>query len=140
MHYQNYYSEQVGGSVHRVFVGGHNQRGHGVGSIFSNILRRVLPLLKSGVRTVGNEALRAGLGVLTDVATQNISPKDSLRSRFRESSANLKRKADEKLDKVMEGRGYKAQRFGISPHLLNTLGAVQNSVKKKRKKKGERTG
>lgn len=146
MDYQEYYRGQIGGGgITSIYVGSRNQRGHGFVSNFgrymSGLVRKVFPLLKSGAKAVGGQALRAGVDILTDVATQNIHPREAIRTRFRESSAALKRKADEKIDSMlMSGQGYKLRRSGISPHLLNTLGLV-NSVagvsgsKKKRKRR-----
>lgn len=104
-----YYDTQNGGrsgGIKRVFVGAPYQRGHGIGSFLGGLFRRVLPYLSKGVRTVGKEALRAGINVMEDVEN-NIPFKDAVKSRFKESSGNLKRKAREKITSLMKGSGYK---------------------------------
>lgn len=107
-HYVAYYDAQAGGGgVDHVFVGSPHQRGHGIGSFLGGLFRRALPLLQRGARAVGKEALRTGMNILDDVGTNNVPFKQSLKHRFQESRDNLKRKADEKLEKLMEGGGYK---------------------------------
>jgi hypothetical protein len=104
--YQHYYSHQAGSGVGIVYKGVSHQRGHGIGSYLGGLFRSVLPLLSSGFRTVGKEALNAGVGLLSDM--MNSHPlEDSLKSRFKDVSSNLKRKADEKIDSLMRGSGYK---------------------------------
>lgn len=94
------------GGIPRVFVGAPYQRGHGIGSFLGGLFRRVFPYLRKGVRAVGKEALRAGINVIEDV--ENNTPlKDALKTRFKESRGNLKRKATEKISNLMKGSGYK---------------------------------
>lgn len=104
--YDHYYTHQAGSGIGIVYKGVPFQRGHGIGSFLGGLFRSVIPLLSSGFRTVGKEALDAGVGLLSDMV--NSRPIDSsVRSRFKEASANLKRKADEKIDSLMSGSGYK---------------------------------
>ena len=78
-----------------------------MGSFFTGLFLRALPFLAKGARTVGKEALRAGVNILDDVAENNKSFKEAFKNRMNESGENLKRKAVEKFDKIMEGAGYK---------------------------------
>ena len=95
-----------GDGIPRVFVGSPYQRGHGIGSFLGGLFRKVLPFLSKGVRAVGKEALRAGINVIEDI--ENNTPfKEAVKSRFKESSGNLKRKAKEKITSLMTGTGYK---------------------------------
>jgi len=43
------------------------QRGNGIGSFFRGLFRFVKPLLFSGAKAVGKEALRTGSNILTDI-------------------------------------------------------------------------
>jgi hypothetical protein len=43
------------------------QRGHGIGSFFKGLFRFVKPLLFSGAKTVGKEALKMGANILSDI-------------------------------------------------------------------------
>ena len=117
--YEDYLSIQLGGGapiydggVGRIYIGAPYQRGHGgIGSFLAGIFRRVLPIFSRGAKAVGKEGMRAAMNIMSDVTTQNTPIRESFRTRLRESGDNLKRKAEEKLDKLMEGSGYKIPRF-----------------------------
>lgn len=115
--YIDHYEGQVGGGVDRVFIGAPYQRGHGLGSFLSGLFRRALPLLTRGARAVGKEALHTGMNILDDVA-HNKPFKDSFRSRITESGRNLKRKAEEKIETLMKGSGYKIHDRAQQRHSL----------------------
>lgn len=129
--YENYYTHQAGSGIGVIYKGVPYQRGHGIGSFLGGLFRSVLPLLSSGAKAIGKEALSAGVGFLSDMAKAR--PMDeSIKSRLKEISSNLKRRADQKIDKLnMSGTGYITKR--------KCLGAVipSSSVKgrgvKKRK-------
>ena len=81
-HYVDYYTRQAGSGVGPVFVGSPYQRGHGIGNFLSSLFRTVFPLVKSGAKAIGKEALNAGFGVLRDQI--NRKPlKTSLKNRMR---------------------------------------------------------
>lgn len=143
-YYDVYFNTQIGGGgggggggytrgsgVGKIFIGAPHQRGHGgIGSFLAGLFRRVLPLLSRGAKAVGKEALRTGMNIVSDVTTQNTPIKEAFRNRVKESGENLKRKAEEKLDKLMEGSGYKKRRYLALAHSIGTV----NGVKKKRKR------
>ena len=152
--YQEYFNRQVGGGytggemvrgghrldggVGRIYVGSPYQRGHGgIGSFLAGVFRRVLPLFTRGARAVGKEVVRSGMNIMSDVTTRNTPIKESIRNRFKESGEILKRKAEEKLDKLMEGSGYKLRRQDF-PLQLQFDGASVTSHRGKKKKKSSR--
>lgn len=106
--YDIYYQNQIGNGrgVSNVYVGAPRMRGHGLGSWFSGIFRSAMPLLTKAARAVGKEALRTGVNILDDVTENRMSFKESFDNRMNESGRNLKRKATEKIHKMMEGSGY----------------------------------
>lgn len=107
--YLHYYSHQAGTGIGAIYKGAPYQRGHGIGSFLGGLFRSVLPLLKNGAKVVGKEALNAGVGLLSDML--NVQPIDeSIRSRFKTATSNLKQKADKKIDSIMNGSGYKIRR------------------------------
>lgn len=108
-HYEQYYDSQVGnGGIEHVYTGAPFQKGHGgIGSFLGGLFRRALPFLRRGARAVGKEALRAGMNIIDDVSENKATFKEALRARARESGRNLKRKAEEKIESLMEGSGYK---------------------------------
>lgn len=146
MDYETYFNSQVGyggggysRGIGQIFIGAPHQRGHGgIGSFLAGLFRKVLPLLSRGAKAVGKEALRTGLNIVSDVTNQNTPIKESFRKRMKESSENLKRKAEEKLDKMMEGSGYKRGRYLALPHSVGTLSSVRRRGKKKRKTSDKR--
>jgi hypothetical protein len=129
--YLAYYKHQLGSGVSVVYKGSPYQRGHGIGSFLGGLFRTITPLLRSGVKTVGKEALMSGVNVLKDVINA-VPPDQALSSRVKEFTGNLKRKADEKIDRViMGGSGYKKKRINVTPQSLKRLLAV-HQVKKRR--------
>ena len=142
-HYIDYYNSQIGSGgsasntgINRVYIGTPYQRGSGISSFLGGLLRSILPLFTRGVRAVGKEAWRTGINVLSDVALNNTPVKESLRTHARESVGNLKRKAEDQLDKyLMEGSGYKLKHPALSSHMLNTLGTLSVEAAERKKKK-----
>ena len=63
--YENYYVTQVGKGM-PYYSGRQFQRGYGLGGLFSSIGRAVLPMIKSGIKTVGKEVLRSGAELASD--------------------------------------------------------------------------
>lgn len=157
--YVQYYEGQVGGnrsSVSRVYVGAPHQRGHGIGSFLGGLFRRAMPYLIRGARTLGKEAMRAGINVVEDV--ENNVPLDvALRTRFKATGQTLKRKAQEEfkneIGKIMRGGGYKISGIGSRDHSISgyrstyvdapatkrrKLSLRGNAYKTKRRKRGAR--
>lgn len=138
-----YYHSQFGSGrgVPTVFVGSSRQRGHGLGSWFSGLFRSALPLLAKGARAVGKEALRAGVNILDDVAENNVGVKEAFHNRVSESGLNLKRKATDKINKMMEGSGYKRRASKRSlqlPFMPGALRSVSTSKPRRKKRKTKR--
>jgi len=145
MEYDEYYTTlnegSRGGGIPRVFVGSPYQRGHGIGSFLGGLFRKILPYLGKGARAIGKEALRAGINVIEDV--ENNTPlKEAMKTRFRESRGNLKRKAEEKISSLMRGSGYKvsAKTPGLQFPLgnLDTRIATRTSLLRKRRRSDKR--
>ena len=131
--------DRLDGGVGRMYVGSPYQRGHGgIGSFLAEIFRRVLPLFTRGAKAVGKEVVRSGMNIMSDVTTRNTPIKESSRNHFKESGEILKRKAEEKLDKLIEGSGYKLPRQDFPLQLRFDGAAVTNRRGKKRKKSSRR--
>lgn len=108
--YEHYYSHQAGSGIGVIYRGVPYQRGHGIGSFLGGLFRSVLPLLSSGAKVIGKEALSAGVGLLSDMVNSH-PMEDSIKNRLKEASSNLKRKADAKIDRInMSGSGYITKR------------------------------
>lgn len=134
-HYIAYYDNQVGSGIEHVFVGSPYQRGNGIGSFLSGLFRKAVPLLTRGAKTVGKEALHTGFNVLGDM-TQSIPFKESLKSRSKEATSNLKRRADETLEKYMTGSGRKKLRVGkITQRKRKRKSSKKKKVNKRKKRR-----
>lgn len=112
-YYDAYFDAQVGRGndspdvLETVYTEKKSQRGSGIGGCLRGIYRSVLPLLKKGTHEVGKEAVRAGFNVVKDVTHNKLPFKDALKRRIQESGHNLKRKAEERLDRLLNDRTYK---------------------------------
>ena len=103
MNYKKYYEEQAA-SGFPVFRGYPNQRGHGLGSIFKNIFKFVLPLfkthalpvLKRGAEVVGAEAIKTAAGIAND-AIRGKNIRDSAREHVSDAINVLSEKAQSSL-------------------------------------------
>ena len=64
--YEDYYLQKSGSGM-SVFQGARTQRGHGLGSILSGFFRNAWPLLQTGAKAFGKQALKTGLQIANDV-------------------------------------------------------------------------
>lgn len=64
-----------------VFRGSRYQKGHGLGSLFSSLLRGALPLLKSGAKYVGKRVLSTGMKTAGDII-RGENPKTAFKKRL----------------------------------------------------------
>lgn len=78
-HYISYYDFQVGGERGRAcFCRYSTSARKRYWEFKARLLRKALPLLKSGAHPVGKEAFRAGMNVLDDVGSRDVSFKEAL--------------------------------------------------------------
>lgn len=145
-YYGEYFDSQIGGArtgyggISHVYIGSPNQRGHGIGSFLGGLFRRIIPLLKQGARAVGKEALRSGINVASDVMDSGIHPREAFKARLRESGENLKRKAEEKINNLMQGSGYKASKIAKLKHSVSGSASRRISTKNKSRTSRKRSG
>ena len=100
-------------------------------------LMAVSDVFTSGPPTKGVTAVLAHFWLVFSVAFSHFSLvpppfKESIRQRFKESGEVLKCKAEEKLDKLMEGSGYKTPRYGSSLQLRMGVDSYTNHRGKKK--------
>lgn len=62
----DYYNQQVGGSL-SAFRGSTIQQGSGIGGVFSNLMRGMVPMLKRGAKVAGQQLLNTGLNIANDM-------------------------------------------------------------------------
>jgi hypothetical protein len=79
------------------------QRGHGIGSIFGRLFRVVRPLISSGAKSLGRDALRTGAKIMTDIADNpQTCVRDAVSKNLSEAKQNLLQK--------LRGEGRKRKR------------------------------
>jgi hypothetical protein len=100
LYYLNQAQGHYGGSYHGI-----TQKGDGLGSFLGGLFRRIFPLLSSGAKAVGREALSTGVGLLKD-AMNGRSLKESVFDRVTQAGTNLTNKAAKKMESMV-GNGYK---------------------------------
>jgi hypothetical protein len=102
--YTRYYHDQVGSGLN-VFRGSRYQRGHGgIGKFFRGLLRFAMPLFKSGAKAVGQEALRAGTNILSDMSSAK-PVKEVFKDRLREAGHALHARAAAGVNRMSGGGG-----------------------------------
>ena len=56
--------------------------------------------------TVDKEAGKAGVNIINDMTSHQVPIETAFKTNFVESTNNIKRKAEEKIDKLITGSGY----------------------------------
>ncbi len=124
-HYEEYFIRQAQtGQGMAYYAGSHGQRGHGLGSVLGGLFRSVFPFFGSNiVKTLGREAFRAGSGILTDIASGNMDPMESMKRRGVETGHRLL----DHLSGKMEGNGIKRVARRSGPHSGRVVRRAHNS-------------
>ena len=103
-YYDDYYRKQHGNggyAVHR----GRTQRGNGLGGMLKSGLSAILPMLKSGAKSIGKSLLNTGIGIAQD-ALEGKDVGASSTKRFKRSASSLLRDLSSTLgDKRNTGGG-----------------------------------
>lgn len=133
--YDDYYMEQAGNGL-SVYRGIQNMKGHGIGSFLGGLFRSVIPLLRSGARTVGRQALKTTANVLGDMV-EHRPFKESLKHRMNEAGDTLQHKLTSKIQK-MSGSGNKSRKLKRSTHSSVKARGTRTSKKRKTVKKLKR--
>ena len=100
------------------------QRGHGIGSFLRGLWRTVKPVLWSGAKFLGREALRTSGNIMTEIATNPGQTNDILSIHAAETTQNIikKLRGGGRKRKGASSHNHKAKRVKI---------AKQNSSKRK---------
>ena len=130
--YTSYYLRQAEGAQYGGGFSG-SQKGDGLGSFLGGLFRRVFPLLKSGAKAFGSEALSTGVGLLKDALTGK-SMKESVRSRITDAGTNLTTKAARKMESMV-GSGYKRRQRKRKSQSRSVIKRRRTSAAPKRKKR-----
>lgn len=85
--FEDYYLQQVGRGF-PVFTGYSHQKGHGLGGILGRLARSALPLLKSGAKALGKQAIYTGAEIVND-ALQGEHVKSAARRRVGQAGRRI---------------------------------------------------
>ena len=92
-----YYIDQAGHGL-PAFQGARVQRGHGIGNMFSGLLKSAMPLIKKGSKALGKQVLSTGLGIANDLLSgENI--RTSTERRLKEAGRNIMNQARDRISK-----------------------------------------
>ena len=139
--YEKYYTNQAGGAL-PAFHGTRIQRRYELGGILRGMFNWLLPHAKTAAKTIGNEALRTGVGVAQDVM-QGQDFQSSIKSRAANSVRGLAKRAIN-ADLSQTGGGQKAIKRKTSDTLDSSPAAKRKkttrqksyiSLEEKKKKK-----
>ena len=87
--------------------------GYGLGGLFHSVARAVMPMVKSGAKTLGNIALNTGADFLGGVLSGK-SVKESAKVRVNEAENAVKRKPVNKLETLSQtGSGKRARKISV---------------------------
>lgn len=115
--FENHYINQKGGLLSSVFTedGVFDQRGEGFGTFIRGLWRGFKPSIISGLKAVGNQALRSAGGFIGDVAS-GVDWREAGSERLNEAGRNLTDKLESKMSRVMAGGGGGMQYGGNKTH------------------------
>ena len=126
-YYNEYYVNQAGSGVGSIYRGSVYQKGSGFGSFFKGLFRSVMPLIKSGLKTIGLESLRSGSHILSDIANERLVA-DAFKSHVVESAENFIRKAENKIEKLV-GSGKLKRKHKSSKNQKRSVRRKVNNTK-----------
>jgi len=134
--YTLYYVSQSGGKeilpVYRTSFRVH--RGNGISYFFRGLFRFFKPLLYSGAKAVGLEALKTGSNIITDIL--NKEPEQPICTIFKTPFSQAKRNLEEKIKKVAgPGLGLKRKRKTKKYRSQGKCRKVKDIFTEKKKKK-----
>ena len=144
--YMRYYLDQQQGKGMNVFRGspwqiGHGQMGYGLVGFFRSVSRSVLPMIKSGAKTLGDIALSSGTNMIGDIlAGKNV--KKAAKSRFTEATGVAKQRAVNKLQRLQikvkpEVVNVNLQNEKVKREKISSAKATSKQTKKRKKTRVE---
>ena len=125
--YDDYYLRQVGHGM-PFFSGTRIQRGHGLGNIFSGLVRAAMPLVKSGLKALGKQGMKTGTKIAGDVL-RGQKPQRAARRRAKQAGQQLLGKA---LHQFIPPPGEPAKRKGTKRRAKRRSVSSTRAVKRHR--------
>lgn len=130
--YDLYYDSQKGGNLLPAvsFKGVRMQKGYGLGSVLTSLLKTAIPTLKQGAKALAKTALKTGLQVAQDgLAGQNI--KRSINKRFSQAGVELLNQASTAMNRNQSNGKPNIEKRGKKRKQMQP-GITRASARKKR--------
>ena len=136
---------QKGGGDFPVFRGSRYQRGYGIGSLLSSVLRTAIPLVKKAGKVIGKQALKTSLDIGQDLMDGK-NFRQSAKQRGLQSARNLTQKTINRLSngsQTIKRKKRKTVNVSSNKQRKTKSGPFKKRVTKKRRitssaKRGER--
>lgn len=106
------------------FNGDLSMKGHGLGAIFSNLFRRAVPFLKSGLGYLGKEALGSGVNTLNEII-DGVPAKRAFKNNMRK----MKDKVMGDIKVKLNGGGRKGKKRKRKSKVKNTRKKIKKTSK-----------
>ena len=111
---------------------GHGQVGFGLGGLFRSVARAVMPLVKSGAKSLGKIGMKSGANFVGDVlAGKNV--KEASKARVQEAANKAKKRVDrqkltfkQEVEDVEQNRLEKQLKRERHPNLLSETSRPRN--------------
>lgn len=115
-----------------------NQRGEGIGDFFATAYRFLNPLLQSGLSVLGNQAIRTGTNIFSDLGKKDLGT--IVREQGEQVIKNLSEKAIDKIKRSgqkvsQEGKGRRSIHHRRSQH----RNKITSMVKRRGRKPGRKS-
>lgn len=118
---ENFYKNYEPEPTIPIFTGARYQRGHGIGNIFSGLLKAAIPIVKKGALSLGKTALQTGV----NIAKESLAGKD-IRSSINDNLQIAGTDILNKSTKYLSQKNNKKRKHGRLPV------SSKSKVKKKR--------
>jgi len=107
-------------------------RGHGIGSFLRGLWRTVQPVLWSGAKSLGREALRTGGNIMTEIAANPGQTNDIISKHATESTQNIikKLRGGGRKRKRASSHSHKAKRVKIAEQKSSKCKAPPKTIKR----------
>lgn len=139
MSYAQYYVNQAGGGLGDVGDIYHGpviyQRGRGIGSFFTGLIKHLKPLFSSGLKAVKQQSLKSAKSVLDNIGEKPF--KELITDEFHNAGNELIQRGINKIKKVQSGSG--VQKMVIKRKSPNTLINLQPKLKRTRRNNKNKT-
>lgn len=128
--YKSFYEQSGGIYIPPIYQGTKYQKGYGLGSIFSGLLKSAVPLLKKGAMALGKTAVKTGVNIAKDsLAGKN------LKSAFKD---NVKSAGKDLLHKSLTTIGNNVSRSSSRPRSNKRTKRKRPTLTSKQKTKAKR--